>query len=164
MKRPWLIIVAGLVLALLGYGASYLAGSAKARRMAHSQTPELAWLQTEFHVSDAELARIRTLHESYLSACAERCQRIDAKNAELQKCLAATNAVTPEIEKMLAESAQLRSDCQKAMLQHFFEISRTMPPDQSKRYFDWIVGCTFGPEHESMTRVSTGADHEHHHP
>jgi hypothetical protein len=52
--------------------------------------------------------------------------------------LAATNSVNPEIEKTLAEAAQLRAQCQKEMLQHFYEVSRTMPPDQGKRYLAWM--------------------------
>ena len=78
------------------------------------------------------------MHEAYLSGCMERCHRIDLKSQELKRLLAATNAVTPEIEKTLAEAAQLRAQCQKKMLQHFYEVSRTMPPDQGQRYLAWI--------------------------
>src|SRR5262245_17783931 len=123
MKRPWLILFGGLALALLAYGGAYRAGSSRCCSMMNSKAPELAWLQARFHLSDAELARVETLHQSYLAACADRCQRIDAKNAELQQLLSATNAVTPDIDRALAEAAQLRVECQKAMLQHFYEIS-----------------------------------------
>jgi hypothetical protein len=163
MKRPCLIILGGLALALVAYGASYLAGSAKSRCMESSERPELAWLQAEFHIPDAEFTRIEKLHESYMAACTERCQRIDAKNAELETLLARTNTVTPEIAKDIWEAALLRAECQTAMLQHFYRISQTMPPEQGRRYFDWVVGRTFGSEHASMTHVSADAEHEHHH-
>jgi hypothetical protein len=163
MKRPWLILFGGLLLALLAYGTSYLTGSAKSRSMACSETPTLAWLKSEFHLSDAEYDRISKLHSSYQSACAERCRLIDAKNAELQNLLARTNAITADVEKAIHDAAELRADCQKAMLQHFYEVSRTMPLEQGKRYFNWIVGCTFGSEHDSMTHATHDADHEHHH-
>jgi hypothetical protein len=160
-RRHWIILFGGLALALVAFGAAYRASSSKCCSMMSSKTPELSWLQAEFHLSDAELVRVETLHESYLTACADRCRRIDAKNAELEKLLSTTNAVTPEIEKALLEAAQLRVECQKAMLQHFYEISRTMPPDQGKRYLDWIVSCTLSSAHESMTQISPGAEHEH---
>jgi Heavy-metal resistance len=160
-KRPWLILIGGLALAVLAYGGAYRAGSARSCCLMSSDSPELAWLQTEYHLSDAEFTRVKTLHQSYLAACMERCRQIDAKNAELQQLLSATNTVTADMEKTLQESAQLRAECQKAMLQHFYEISRTMPPDQGKRYLDWIVSCTLSPAHESMTHISPGADHEH---
>ena len=98
MKRGWLILIGGLVLAMLAYGGSYFAGMARSNRIIANQTPELAWLQNEFHLSDSEFTRICQLHESYAEGCAERCRRIDAKNAELQNLLAKTNAVTPEIK------------------------------------------------------------------
>ena len=79
-----------------------------------------------------------TCYEAYLSGCKERCHRIDLKNEELARLLAATNTVTPDIEKALAEAALLRADCQKKMLQHFYDVSRTMPPEQGKRYLAWV--------------------------
>ena len=162
MKRPWLILIGGLVLAALAYAGTYYAGSARSCCLVQSPTPELAWLQEEFHLSDAEFNRVKTLHEAYGAACAERCRHIDAKNAELRELLARTNNVTPQIEVALQEAARLRADCQQAMLQHFYEVSRSMPPGQGRRYFDWMVGCTLGSEHDSMTHVPSGADHESH--
>ena len=120
MKRALWILTGGVALALLAYGGAYLVCSATSRCMMQSKAPELAWLQKEFHLSDAEFTRVSKLHESYLAGCAERCNRIDAKNAELEKLLAATNTVTPEIEKALHEAAQLRAECQKEMLQHCY--------------------------------------------
>jgi len=163
MKRPWLILLGGLAVALLAYGGSYFISSAPMHHLEHSPAPALAWLQTEFHISSAEFARISKLHESYSAACAERCRRIDAKNAELRTLLASTNTVTPEIEKALRETAELRAECQKAMLQHFYEVSQTMPPEQGRRYLDWVIGRTLGPQHATMTFDSPDADHEHHH-
>jgi hypothetical protein len=164
MKRPWLVLIAGLLLALLAYGVSYLVGSAPYRGLQRSPAPELAWLQQEFHLSTAEFDRISKLHEAYLAGCAERCRRIDAKNAELEQLLAATNTVTPAIEQQLQEAARLRAECQKAMLQHFYEVSRTMPPEQGRRYLAWVTARTLGSTHATMTQgPDAAADHEHHH-
>lgn len=165
MKRPWIILLGGLALAFAVYAGAYFACSAKMRGMASSPVPELAWLQTEFKLSDAEMSRIQKLHDAYVSGCAERCQRIDAKNAELRSLLAATNGVTPEIAKAIGESAELRADCQRAMIQHFYEISQTMPPEQGTRYFDWVVSRTFGSEHAAMMSAPAApvTTHEHHH-
>jgi hypothetical protein len=163
MKRFWSILLGGLLVAAIAYGAAYFACSAPSRRLAASPTPELAWLQKEFQIPDAEFARIAKLHETYSVACMERCQRIDAKNAELQSLLAATNAVTPQIEAALHEAAVIRAECQQAMLQHFYEVSRTMPPAQGRRYLDWVIGRTLGPQHHSaMTFDAPAANHEHH--
>ncbi len=151
MNRSRLILLCGIVAAALaGFGA-YYAGTARCRSLTESQVPELAWLKAEFHLDDAEFARISKLHEAYLEGCAQRCQRIDAANAELRHLLAQTNTVTPEIARALAEAAQLRAECQKEMLQHFYEVSRTMPPEQGRRYLAWVQARTLSTDtHASM--------------
>ena len=165
MKRSWFILLAGLLVAAAAYGTIYFVCCAPNRyvEVDKTKTPELAWLQKEFQIPDAEFARIAALHETYSAACMERCRRIDAKNTELQSLLAATNAVTPQIETALREAATIRTECQQAMLQHFFEVSRTMPPAQGRRYLDWVIGRTLGPDnHSAMTIDAPAADHEHH--
>ena len=142
MRRPTLILLAGLVAAVAAYCGIYYAGTANCCRMEQGHAPELAWLKQEFHLGDAEFTRISQMHEQYLAGCAERCHRIDLKNQALAQLLAATNNITPEIEKALAESALLRAECQKKMLQHFYDVSRTMPPEQGKRYLAWVQSKT----------------------
>jgi hypothetical protein len=71
------------------------------------------------------------------------CRRIAAKNTEIRDLLSQAKTVTPEIERKLAEAAQIRADCQKQMLQHFYQVSQTMPPTQGKRYLEWIQEKTF---------------------
>jgi hypothetical protein len=138
MKSPVLILLGGLAVAALAYCGVYRAGTTSCCRMEQGKAPELAWLKQEFHLSDAEFKRVSEMHEAYLSGCTERCRLVDQKNQELARLLAATNTITPQIEEALSESALLRADCQKKMLQHFYDVSRTMPPDQGKRYLAWV--------------------------
>lgn len=138
MKRPWLIIFGGLLLAVAAYTCVYLAGTASMRSVAESKQPALAWMQQEYHLTDAQFARLCELHDAYRPKCMEMCRKIDAKNVELQKLLAATNAITPEIKQALAEAAQIRAECQAGMLEHFNTVAQTMPPEQGKRYLEWV--------------------------
>jgi hypothetical protein len=144
MKRALTIFVGGLLLAATAYCGFYLSGSATERNLARSRTPELAWLKQEFHLDDAEFQRISQLHAAYQAHCAEMCRRIAAKNSELQALLAANDTVTPEIKMNLSEAARIRADCQAAMLAHFCEVSRTMPPAEGKRYLAWVCNQTLG--------------------
>jgi hypothetical protein len=165
MKGTWLVLIGGLVIGLAAYGGFYYAGTAHCRQLARSPEPELAWLRDEFQLGEAEFERISEMHEAYLAGCAERCRHIDEKNAQLRELLTATNRVTPQIERVLAEAAQLRAQCQKQMLEHFYEVSRTMPAEQGKRYLAWIQARTVVPSaHEGMVGSSSAAQHmdEHH--
>src|SRR5262245_26869327 len=118
MKRSLLIAGCGIALAVVSYFGVYLGSSATHRSLLRKPKPELAWLKKEYHLNEAQFARITELHEAYKPKCMAMCRRINEKNEELQKLLAATNAVTPEIKRKLADAAQVRTECQTAMLQH----------------------------------------------
>jgi len=147
MKRSWVILLGGLLLGFAAYAGIYLHGTATQRSMEKNVRPELTWLQHEYHLTDSQLAQVIQLHDAYHPKCAEMCRRIDDQNAKIQQLLAATNTVTHEITKALAEAAQLRAECESAMLQHFYEVSRAMSPDPAKRYLAWVEERTFLPDY-----------------
>ena len=138
-----LVLLLGLALAAAAYVCLYLSGTSSARRLERSSQPELAWLKQEFNLSDAEFERISQLHAAYLPRCADMCRQIEAQNQRLRALLAATNQMTAGIESAIAESARLRGQCQRNMLEHFYEVSRTMPPEQGRRYLAWVQERTF---------------------
>ena len=151
MKKSIAILCAGLLVSVVAFCGFYYMGTASQRVVVSGETPELAWLKQEFNLDDTEFARITKLHDAYQPHCMEMCRRIDEQGKKLKKLLSATNTMTPEIEAAFAESATLRADCQREMLQHFFEVSRTMPPAQGRRYLDWISERTFVPSHGEMS-------------
>jgi len=136
-----------LAVCVTAFCGFYFSGTVSQRAMLREQTPELAWLQKEFNLSDAELARVTKLHEAYQPHCKEMCRRIDQQNMRLQTLLTNSSAMTPDIEAAIAEAARLRGECQRDMLRHFYEVSQTMPPAQGRRYLTWISERTFLPAH-----------------
>ena len=161
MTRPWVILLAGVALATAVYFAVYHTTMSCCGLPSEASTSELAWLKHEFHLSDAEFRRISDLHNAYLPGCRERCAKIDAKSAELRAQIAQANAVTPEIERALAEVARLRGECQAAMLRHFVEVSHAMPPEQGRSYLAWICERTLAPQHNSMVPAAATAHDQH---
>jgi hypothetical protein len=150
MKRAGFILLVGLLLGGAAYLGLYRAGTSCCSQMMRSERPELAWLKEEFHLSDAEYSRIQKLHDSYLEGCAERCRQIDQKHSHLRHLLASTNTVTPEISQLLHEAALLRAECQRQMLLQFFEVSRTMPLEQGRRYLAWVQAKTIHSDAHSQ--------------
>src|SRR5258708_36581092 len=108
MKRAWIIIIGGLLLAGTGYACIYLTCTASQRFVGKNEKPALAWLRQEYQLSDAQFARVRELHEAYHPRCLEMCRKIDEKNGRLRELLATTNVITLEIKQTLAQAAQLR--------------------------------------------------------
>ena len=162
MNRSLVILLGALVAGIGLFGGSYFAGQRACRMM--SPADDLSWLRTEFHLSDAELARVQKLHAGYLPKCAEMCAKIAAKKAELETALNATTNLSPLAQQKLAEVAALRAQCQAQMLQHFIEVSRTMPPEAGRRYLTEMQQLTLGFHEQTESSMSGAAGHEHHHP
>lgn len=142
MKRGLLILALGVAGAIVVYCCVYWMGTARPRALMQSPQPELAWLKHEYRLGDAEFQRISRLHAGYRPQCEARCRRIDQLNGTLLNALAVATEVTPEIEKILSERAEMRAACQAEMLRHFFEVSRAMPPEQGRRYLAWVKANT----------------------
>jgi hypothetical protein len=143
MKRGGFILLLGLLLGAAGFSGFYYLGTASSRSLMQEPQPELAWLKQEFKLSDAEFARISQMHAAYLPQCGERCRRIEEQNEKLRQLLARAATVTPEIQRLLAERATTRAECEAEMLKHFLAVSRTMPPEQGRRYLAWVQQQTF---------------------
>ena len=87
MNRSLVILLGALVLCATLLGGSYAVSRHVCQRCMSKSVSDLDWLQQEFHLSDAELARIQKLHEGYLPKCAEMCAKIAAKKSELETAL-----------------------------------------------------------------------------
>ena len=161
MNRSLVILLGALALGVALFGGSFFAGQ-RACRMTRS-ADDLSWLRDEFHLGDAEMARIQKLHEGYLQKCAEMCAKIAAKKSELETALKSSTNVNPGAEQKLAELAALRAQCQSQMLQHFIEVSRTMPPEPGRRYLAEMQRLTLGFHEQTEQSMSESASHEHHH-
>lgn len=131
-------MVLGLVVGAIAYAGVYFTGTARSRQMLQCPQPELAWLKQEFHLSDAAYAHLVKLHDGYLPKCEERCRQVAAVNIKLERALADSSSVTPEVKQLLDKQALLLAKCQAEMLEHFYEVSRTMPPEEGKRYLAWV--------------------------
>lgn len=164
MRRGFFILLLGLVGAALSYCFVYHLGTTTPRALLSSAQPELAWLKQEFHLSDADFSRISELHAGYLPKCKERCRRIEELNGKLSKVLTEATRVTPEVEAILADRAQLRAVCQSEMLSHFFNVSRSMPPEQGQRYLAWAKEHTCLSEQPLTPHPSSHSAAPAHHP
>lgn len=163
MRRALLILILGAVLGLLTAASTYWSMTARHRALLRQAQPELAWLQAEFEIAPDDFTRISALHQSYLPRCAELCQRIASYEARIRTLLDQSSQITPEIEALLLEAAQTRVECQKSMLDHFFQVSRAMPPEQGRRYLAWVKEKTFRMDHETGPPREASHGHQGHH-
>jgi hypothetical protein len=163
MRKPALILAAALVIGAALFAGAYLcARHFCVQRMAQS-TDDLDWLRLEFHLGDADLAKIRQLHEGYRPICERNCRNIAAKKSELDQAVAAGTNSPAALDALRAEVAALRAECQAEMLAHFEDVSHAMPPEQGQRYLAEMKRITMG-EHEAVEESMSGAsEHGHQH-
>jgi len=163
MIRSLVILAGALALGAGIFFCSYLTARHTTMVCCAKPADDLSWLQTEFHLSDTEMADVRRLHEGYLPKCAEICAKIAAKKSELDAVLGSSTNITPEAQAKLNELAALRAQCQAQMLEHFTAVSRAMPPEQGARYLAEMKKLTLGDHEEMEQSMSGDTVNEHHH-
>jgi hypothetical protein len=163
MNRSLVILLGALALGAGIFAGSYLTAQRATVMCCVKPADDLAWLREEFHLSDAEMAHVRELHEGYLPKCAEMCAKIAAKKGELASALGTSTNLTAEAQTKLNEVAALRAQCQAQMLQHFITVSQAMPPEQGQRYLAEMKRLTLGTNGLMEQSMSGDTGHEHQH-
>src|SRR3954463_8228673 len=116
MKRSLLTLSVSVLIAAFAYWIVYRTHTATLTAQGQSDSPELNWLKTEFHLTQSDFDRIARLHAEYKPHCKEMCRRIDQHNKHVEQILLSTNQMTAEVESLFSVGAQLRADCQREML------------------------------------------------
>ena len=161
MNRSLVILLGALALGAGIFAGSYFTAQRATVMCCAKPADDLGWLQMEFHLGDAEMARIRELHDGYLPKCAEMCAKIAAKKDELAAVLGTSTNLTAEAQTKLNEIAALQAQCQAQMLRHFIAVSQAMPPEQGERYLAEMKQLTLGNEELMEQSMSDHAGHEH---
>jgi hypothetical protein len=163
MNRSLVILLGALALGAAIFAGSFCVSQRTTVICCTKPTDDLNWLQLEFHLGDAEMTRIRELHEGYLPKCAEMCAKIAAKKNELASALGNGTNITAEAQTKINELAVLRAQCQAQMLQHFIAVSQTMPAEQGQHYLAEMKQLTLGTNEMMEQSMSGDTGHEHQH-
>jgi hypothetical protein len=163
MNRSLVILLGALALAAAIFAGSYFTAQRATVLCCARPADDLSWLQDEFHLSNAEMTRIRELHEGYLPKCAEMCAKIVLKKGELESALGSGTNITAEAQTKLIELAALRAQCQAQMLQHFATVGQAMPPEQGRRYLAEMQELTLGTSEQMESRMAGSGDTGHEH-
>lgn len=146
MHRRMLSLVAAFAAAAAMFAAGRMAAARITEEQARSHSDELAWLRTEFGLSEPQIEEVRRLHDAYRPECAQMCARISAASRELADTVSRSTNESAAFQEKLNAIALLRAECQGRMLHHFFQVSRTMPADQGRRYLELMLRKTCLPE------------------
>jgi hypothetical protein len=161
MRKPLVILISALAVGVLLFGGAFYCAHYVCVQRVSNPADDLDWLRLEFHLSDAELARIRVLHDGYLPKCGDNCILIAAKKRELAQAIASGTNSAATLDQLRADVAALRTKCQSEMLAHFEDVSRAMPAGQGERYLAEMKRLTLGA-HEQVEQSMSGTNHDAH--
>ena len=145
MNRGLLILVVAMVAGVLTFCTWRFIATKPIRDAMRSDRAEMEWLRTEFHLSDAESLRIAELHRDYWPKCEKLCARVMAANARTEEIIAASDAVTPEVEAALLRAATLDAECRAAMLDHAYAVSKAIGGERGERYLAMMKRRAIAP-------------------
>ncbi len=135
-----LLITLGVAAAAcaLAFGLCYRMSDEPALRQAAREGDAMAWLRMEFHLSEAQFAGIKKLHDDYAVLCGEHCIAImDARTRPAPA----------------AELAVLEKRCVDSMTAHFRQVAALMPAGQGERYLATVLPLVEGHDHGGAPTV-----------
>ena len=129
------------IIALLAAGAGFAGYSLSRDPALHAAAAKgdtMEWLRADFHLTGAQLAEVRRLHDSYAGSCQEHCRMIQEMTHardELREAhgdKAALDAANARLEKM-------RAACEGAIAEHVRRVAAHMSPEDGRRYLALVV-------------------------
>lgn len=137
MKRALVVLVAAIALGSAAFFLCFRVATQPMRRMALVDN-ELVWLATEFRLTPEQMKRVEQLHSAYEPRCTAMCRKIAENNAQLDRLIAEGRGLTPEMERLFRESADIQIACRREMLAHIYAVAAEMAPDQGARYIELL--------------------------
>ena len=157
MKKSLFILLLALASAVGGYWIYDGCATMPGRAMLAQRGGEMEWLRREYHLTDAQFARIEAKHREYTPKCDLMCGKIAKANARLDQIITVSHRVTPELETALKDSAVVQEECHQAMLGHIYAVSAEMSPEDGARYLQMMKGRIIQPGLSRETAISESA-------
>ena len=105
----------------------------------HPENDSLSWIETEFHLSPAQAAAVKSLHDEYEPVCRDHCLRIAQARARLA-------AVSPaETVSAQAELERVEGICRTATRAHLQRVAAVMAPAEGERFLALVLPKISGP-------------------
>jgi hypothetical protein len=157
MKKAFIVIFVAAAIAVAGYLISYRCATAPAASMLTTPGGEMEWLKCEYHLRDAQYARIQQLHRDYAPTCDLMCAKITEANRRLDELVSTNRIVTPEVAAAMKECLSAQADCRVAMLGHVYAVSAEMSPKDGARYLQMMKARIVEPAlpHTAMISESS---------
>lgn len=99
----------------------------------------LAWLRSEFSLTDDQFARIKAMHEAYSVECEAHCLAIQEAAIERDTLRAAPASDPARLQAAEREVEHLRLVCETAIAAHVRRCAAEMSPEAGARYLALVL-------------------------
>ena len=149
MKYLWGTLAVLVLLATTAGFVGYRMNCDPLLHTAAAKGDSLAWLRTDFHLTDAQFAAIRDLHESYAGTCAEHCRMIQ-EATKARNALKAADRTDPAAVAAAEQNLQeLRLHCETAITRHVRQVAALMSPEDGRRYLALVLPKIANFDHQA---------------
>ncbi len=142
MKRTILSLTLGLVVGLVTH-LTYFRLSAPAQ--ANTLDGQLAWMKGELHLTDAQYARIKELHQASsprLQAMALQVAALKAEFTAFEKIRRTTDQVDfLEFARFVENRRHINRECLDSTRQLVLAAAEVMNPQQRQRYIQLVASA-----------------------
>jgi hypothetical protein len=147
MRNLFITTLALVAMGLAAWGASYWMSCEPELHWAASQGDAALWLKTEFHLSDAQLAEIRRLHEAYDLECEAHCAAIAEAHRGLVALKGKGTASAAELAAAKLLVTKREDICRTAIRGHLIRVAALMPSGEGERYLALLLPRVDAFEH-----------------
>lgn len=139
MKHLYATTALVVVLAGTAGFLSFRVGADPAVQAALAKQDAMAWLRTDFHLTDAQFAAIKKLHDSYSIECEEHCRAIQVAAEARSALRTAPNAEAAALAAANRRVEELRLVCESAIATHVRRCAAEMSPAAGQRYLGLVL-------------------------
>jgi hypothetical protein len=132
------LVLLAVVAATAGFLA-YRASDDPVVRAAVAKRDAMAWLRTDFQLTDAQFAAIKKLHDSYSILCEAHCQAIQEATLARNALKSATHSDSSELSAAERRLEELRLVCESAIATHARNCAAEMSPEAGQRYLALVL-------------------------
>jgi Spy/CpxP family protein refolding chaperone len=139
MKRFALTLALVVAAAAAAGIVAFRASGDPAVRAALARQDAMAWLRSDFQLTDAQFAAIKKLHDSYSTECERHCNAIQVAvraRAALKYAPQPDGAAIAAADRKVEE---LRLECESAIAAHVRRCAAEMSPAAGERYLALVL-------------------------
>jgi hypothetical protein len=158
-----LVLTAALIAAIAGAVGfcCFRAGGDGEVATALARNDAMAWLRSDFQLTEAQFAAIKQLHDSYSVVCEGHCRDIQEAARVRNDLKAKANVEAGALAEADRRLQELRLVCESAITTHVRRCAAEMSPEAGRRYLALVLPKIKDFDHMAAPDLLLNQQHQH---